>query len=210
MTLADFMKLSWKQYLVLEADFGQTERYISFEQENFSAYSQEYIKQLQAICGEIDVQCKQYCKFLDTSFNGIDISSYASVLLRRKANIKNAVVLCKELQLKPWEMWSSDVEGDNKKNHSPRWWKDYNKVKHERLGTDSFGKYWYTHANLENTMNALAALYVLCMNFYKDLAVKERNRMTVQYQESTIFTYKDWESSIITISRKVFVSQSAI
>ena len=65
--------------------------------------------------------CRPYCKFLDTSFNGIDISSYASVLLKRKANIKNVVVFCKDLQLKPWEMWSSDVEGDNKKNHSPVW-----------------------------------------------------------------------------------------
>ena len=71
MTKNEFLKFSWKQYLALEADFMQTERYISFEEDNMSTYSQEYIKQLQTICGEIDVQCKEYCKFLDNQLDDV-------------------------------------------------------------------------------------------------------------------------------------------
>ena len=209
MTTNDFLKLSWKQYLALEADFMQTERYISFEEKNMSTYSQEYIKQLQTICGEIDVQCKQYCKILDNTFNGNNMLSYANTILCNRSNIKSAVVYCGDLQLKPWEEWSSDPcdpnNGNNPLNVSPTWWKDYNKVKHERLATDSNGDFWYTHANFENTVNALAALYVICMNCYKDLAVAEGNRMTKPYYKNTLLQYKDWESSIILLGDGVFI-----
>lgn len=209
MTTQEFLKLSWKQYLALEADFAQTERYISFEEKNMRAYSQEYIKQLQAICGEIDVQCKQYCKVLDPSYNSDGIRSYANTILSNCPDIKNAVVICGSLQLKPWEEWSSDPvdpnNGNNPLNVSPTWWRDYNKVKHERLELDDNGEFWYTHANLKNTLNALAALYVLCMNFYKDLAEAEGQQLKLPMPNNNLLKYKDWQSGQYVLGDFVFI-----
>lgn len=210
MTTKEFLKLSWKQYLALEADFAQTERYISFEERNMGAYSQEYIKQLQAICGEIDVQCKQYCRILDPSYNGDGIRSYANTILSHRPDIKNAVVICDDLQLKPWEEWSSDPKdpynSNNPINVSPTWWRDYNKVKHERLGKDNNGDFWYTHANLENTIKVLAALYVICMNCYKDLAVAEEQKLKLPMPNNTLMKYKDWQTGQYVLGDCIFIS----
>ena len=209
MTTKEFLKLSWKQYLALEADFMQTERYISFEEKNMKTYSQEYIKQLQTICGEIDVQCKEYCKLLDATYTGGDILSYANVILRNRPDIKNAVVYCGDLQLKPWEKWSYDpndaLNTKNKLNKSPIWWSDYNKVKHHRLSKDSNGNFWYMHANLKNTLNALAALYVLCMNFYRDLADAEGEDLKIPIQKNELLSYKDWQRGQHVLGGGVYI-----
>lgn len=198
MTKNEFLKFSWKQYLALEADFMQTERYISFEEDNMSTYSQEYIKQLQTICGEIDVQCKEYCKFLDNTFTGSNILSYANTVLSNRPDIKNAEVYCGSLHLKPWDEWTNDpndaLNKNNPLNVAPTWWKDYNKVKHKRLDLDDNGNFWYTHANLRNTLNALAALYVLCMNFYKDLADAEGEALKIPIQKNELLSYKNWQT----------------
>ena len=74
----EFCKLHWSYYLVLEKDFLDTERYISFEfgdnylydshqiidYGNSNTFSNEFVKQYQAICSEIDVILKSICKEL--------------------------------------------------------------------------------------------------------------------------------------------------
>ena len=203
MTGSEFLKLSWNQYLILESDLTKVMRYIAFEENNFKTYSVEFIKQYEPICAEIDVLCKLYCQFLEPSSRCADIMDYADILLRNRPNIKNAVVLCEELQLKPWIQWSSDSQDPRGKNNplnvSPVWWHDYNKVKHQRLDRDPNGEFWYTHANLENVLNALAALLVVCLNFYKDICINENNPLTVPTQTSELLKYKDWETNIIPI-----------
>ena len=62
--------------MILEKDFLATERYLTIDPLNFGAFSNEYIKQYQAICSEIDVIAKSYCKELESSFNGKSINAY--------------------------------------------------------------------------------------------------------------------------------------
>lgn len=64
----DFCRLYWSYYLVLEKDFLDTERYISFDlgdnylydshtihdYGNSGAFSNEFVKQYQAICSEVE------------------------------------------------------------------------------------------------------------------------------------------------------------
>lgn len=45
-------------YQTLEADFVATERYLTIDEDNFFAFSNEYIKLIQAICSEVDVVAK--------------------------------------------------------------------------------------------------------------------------------------------------------
>ena len=59
------------------------------------------------------------------------------------------------LNLVPWSKWAS--------NEIPIWWTAYNKVKHHR------DKQYY-RANLHNTLNAVAALYIINLYFYKQEA----------------------------------------
>ena len=74
----EFCKHHWEYYLVLERDFLETERYVSFELgENYlydgishtdlgnsMSFSDEFIKQYQGICSEVDVIMKTICKEL--------------------------------------------------------------------------------------------------------------------------------------------------
>ena len=74
----EFCKYHWEYYLVLEKDFLETERYISFDLGdnylyddrettnigNSMTFSNEYIKQYQTICSEIDVVMKSICNEL--------------------------------------------------------------------------------------------------------------------------------------------------
>lgn len=55
--------------------------------------------------------------------------------------------------MEPWKNWS-DIT-------APTWWTMYNKVKHHRMENDSTTqRQYYKFANLENVLNALAALYI--------------------------------------------------
>ena len=58
----EFLRRYWDYYLLLEKDFLDTERYLSIDAVNFNAFSNEYIKQYQTICSEIDVIAKSFCK----------------------------------------------------------------------------------------------------------------------------------------------------
>ena len=72
-----FCCLHWSYYLVLEKDFLDVERYISFDfgdnylydsdhtvadYANSTTFSNEFVKQYQAICSEVDVILKTICR----------------------------------------------------------------------------------------------------------------------------------------------------
>ena len=44
----------WRYYCELEQEMLQTRRFVDFNKEIFKAYSLEYLKLYQAVCGEID------------------------------------------------------------------------------------------------------------------------------------------------------------
>lgn len=200
MNLNNFIKHCWKFYRALEDDFMKISRYVTLEESNKDCHSIEFSKQYQSICSEIDVVCKLYCELIDPNGKYGNIFGYAYKILDSNPSIVNAEVVCDNFTLKPWEEWKCDPEdyknGKNPNNISPKWWKLYNKVKHERLREDDFGKPYYRQANLMNTINSLAALYVLEMNMFKKIAMLEDDFVTKPSDESVIFTYKDWETHI--------------
>ena len=211
MTSIEFFKSCWIHYLVLEDDFRKLERFVSFEEDNFKTYSVEFSKQYQAICSELDVVSKVYCKVINPNSNAKNIMQYAHEILGHVPDIKNAVVLCKEMNIEPYKEWSANLQnyqdGNDPLNVSPTWWKFYNRVKHCRLELDDNGKPYYMQANLENTLNALAGLFVMCMNCYKELCDQEGKEIKIPDEPSVLFKYKDWETGTIMMPGGVCISR---
>lgn len=176
-TRNEFHQRYWSYYLILEKDFLTTERYLAIDSLNFDAFSNEYIKQYQAICSEIDVIAKSYCKKMDGGFKGSSIHTYCKCIMDNNPDFATRVVKLKEkdIVLRPWENWTYTMV--TQKNglakpeaNNPDWWSKYNKIKHSRttMNTDS-GLPYYKFANLRNVLHALAALFQLEMYFYRNI-----------------------------------------
>lgn len=162
MTRDEFCKYHWEYYLVLEKDFLQTERFISFDlgknylydkkgctnYGNSMCFSNEFIKQYQSICSEIDVILKTICKEINNKSKAKEIKGYTNEVLKKWPGITNQKVAMKDIELIPFMNWSLQPY------NSPDWWPPYNNVKHKRIKN-------YKEANLKNVLNSLAALYIL-------------------------------------------------
>lgn len=162
MTRDEFCKYHWEYYLMLEKDFLQTERFISFDlgknylydkkgctnYGNSMCFSNEFIKQYQSICSEIDVILKTICKEINNKSKAKEIKGYTNEVLKKWPGITNQKVAMKDIELIPFMNWSLLPY------NSPDWWTPYNNVKHKRIKN-------YKEANLKNVLNSLAALYIL-------------------------------------------------
>lgn len=140
MNREEFCKHHWEYYLVLEKDFLATERYVSFDLgdnylynagqptdvANSETFSNEFVKQYQAICSEIDVIMKSICTELGNP-NADNMPSYTTTILRAWNHIKYQKVTVKNIELQPFLNWEETTY------NAPDWWPMYNKVKHERL-----------------------------------------------------------------------------
>lgn len=143
-------------YLELERDFFSTEPYVTVERENFDTFSVQFNRMYQSICSEIDCLLKELCKQLECESKAGKIGAYCKVIQKYFKYFNNETVYFykSRIELEPWKDWS-DIK-------APTWWTMYNKVKHHRMETDSTTKrQYYKFANLENVLNALAALYVV-------------------------------------------------
>lgn len=200
----DFIKNYWNYYLSLESDLLSTKRFLEIDEINSRSYSIEYIKQYQNICSEIDVVLKQYCKELDVAFKGEKINHYCECINNNKNSILNEQVLFnKSTILVPWKDWTAEVKftKDNKKiieSNNPIWWRIYGKIKHNRTTINKeLSIPYYKLANQENVYNALAGLFVIEMNYYKTLALKEGYDDCFPEIESRIFEMKNWTRKYI-------------
>lgn len=169
MTRDEFCKCHWEYYLVLEKDFLEMERYVAFDlgdnclysgnlvtdTGNSECFSNEFIKQYQAICSEVDVILKSICKEMNPNSTANDMEKYSDEVLNTWAAIVQQKVKMKDIELQPFLNWAMQPQ-----YKSPDWWTPYNKVKHNRLAN-------YKKANLKNTINALAGLYILEQYFVK-------------------------------------------
>ena len=203
MTREEFCKVHWEYYLVLERDFLATERYVSFElgdnylytsasvlnAENSLIYSNEYIKQYQAICSEVDVIMKSICKeFGNTSAE--KMPDYTTDILQRWPNIKNQKVEMKDIELQPFLNWNETPY------QAPDWWKPYNAVKHQRIDN-------YKNANLKNVLNALAGVYILCNYFVKYIGDRD-NTFDVPNDISHLFEMVNYTTREKVIGRNTY------
>lgn len=203
-TRSDFLQRYWRYYLLLEKDFLKTERYLAIDELNFSAFSDEYIKQYQTICSEIDVIAKSFCKELDVHFTGNTIDAYCKTIVdihtdfaRRVIDTKNRGII-----VTPWKDWSYTIEnrtnGTNKiVATNPDWWKKYNKIKHTRTTVNrESGLPYYKLANQKNVLYSLAALFQLEMYYHKLLQKNHYpNDIDIPEPASSLFEIQDWDSS---------------
>jgi len=181
-------------YLSLEKDFFDTEYYIAFHEKNFKAFSIEFAKQLLSISSEVESVLKKICAELDQTKVYKNIDDYRACITEKFKFFENESVYFRNMHTTfcPWLSW-----GESK---NPDWWRDYNQVKHKRAELDSAGDMNFFRSNLENVLNALAALYIaeeylfyLCEKKYK---YSENNQSyALENLRSDKLIMKDWMKS---------------
>src|SRR5690606_10403456 len=154
----------WNYFLALEADLKTVSRYIEFENRNFSVYSIELAHLLLAASSEVDVLLKSICNKLAPKRKVDNILQYHKVIYSKRPDFLAKTVLIPRfnLTLRPWVSWDSSTP--------PIWWTAHNKVKHQRDTQ-------FDQANLKNTLNSLAALYI-CIGTYYKLHFRYNNPIT--------------------------------
>lgn len=143
-------------YLELEKDVFNTESYVTIEEDNYKTYSIQYAKLYLSICSEIDCLLKEICRNINSDTTANKINLYYPIVNGAFENFKQEGVYFKKqkIELYPWKKWEE--------SSSPKWWYYYNKVKHQRLELEPDTNIpYYKFANLENVLNALAALYIV-------------------------------------------------
>lgn len=145
---------NWNYFLMLEKEVEATFDFVEPSIKNYSTFSISYAKLILSICGEFDSLLKDYCKGLSAkNQRPTNIQECFDVLKGYNAlNLINTTITLiryKSIQLKPFDQWSS-LSGYKKLS----WWDCYNSIKHNRLTK-------FELANLENCLNALAALFII-------------------------------------------------
>ncbi len=207
----EFCHLHWSYYMVLEKDFLDIERYISFDfgdnylydsqhtvtdYANSTTFSNEFIKQYQTICSEVDVILKSICKELGNT-SADDMPAYTNFILPQSqwGNLPTQKVRMNAIELQPFKNWKP---APNYK--SPDWWSPYNRVKHERI--ENFKK-----ANLKNVANALAGLYILESYLVKFIGDRD-NDLDVPNDISKLFELIDFQTNNTVIGYESYLTTS--
>ena len=148
----------WNYFLAVERDFEVLARYVDFDDRNFKCFSVELARLLLAAGAEVDVVCRQLCRAKNPTSKADKITDYRDEIMAAFPNFSGFHVRMPryELELKPWDNWR--VPGQ-----APIWWTSHNKVKHARHAE-------FHRASLENTLNAVAGLYVAVLHLYEDRA----------------------------------------
>lgn len=205
MTRDEFCKHHWSYYLVLEKDFLEIERYIELDLGdnylyncaptdlgNSETFSNEFVKQLQTICSEVEVVLKTICVEI-SGYTGIEkMPQYTSVVLQSWPDIKNQKVRMRENDLIPFQNWQAAPNYS-----SPDWWPLYNGVKHNRIINSR-------KANLKNTINALAALFILEQFLVRFIGQRDQEK-DVPNDVSNLFEMVDYHTEDTVIGRDTYL-----
>lgn len=160
----EFLKVYWKQYVLLEKRMLDISEYITIHRRNYAVFSSHFISMYLTICSEIDSVTDEFCKNLGFSEKErYGIKNKISYIREKYKNLKNWTCKTKfpneEFDIAPFAKFVD--------NESADWWKVYNNIKHKR--TERNGEqYNYELANLKNILHALAALYMLLYKMQKE------------------------------------------
>ena len=169
-------EMYWSYYLSIEKMMKITSQYVCPSERNKNTYSDEFMKIILLSCSEIDSILKVICKennilLEDRKYN---MSVYSKILLKQKD--------IKEMAYSPECATSSINDGiicfpfkdlDDKKLHAGlTWWRDYQKLKHNRLDNAELG-------NLENAVCAITAHYIL-LRIFMDMLPENSGREYVK------------------------------
>lgn len=184
----EMIKVYWNQYIALEREFSDTLKYVTLAEENYSVYSDMYIKIMLQIGSEVDIALKLYCQMLDQQFQGRTINAYRNAIQKSKPEFCTQFVqiIPSNVSVQPWINW--DKPHDSAAN--PYWWVAYNKIKHDRTGRAKIGletKECYKFGNLQNVIQGLAGLYQILIYYYYTTAELERKRVLTPLPGSRMF-----------------------
>lgn len=149
--------IHWNYFLSIESDLQSLSRFVEPCVDNYETYSQELARLLLSSASEADVLLKGICEKVDPGCGANAIGAYEAVLRIHIPQLFDFKLQVPRwgLELSPWVSWTA--------NRPPLWWTACNKVKHHR-DTE------YSRANLKNTLNSVAALFILNLYNYRDHA----------------------------------------
>lgn len=203
-------KSYWNYYLELEEQFQLTQKYVTFDRLNFSTFSVEYIKLLQAVCSEIDVVAKEIAIYFEPDFKneknpniqrwGLILQNHMASIINTTAIFNNEVLVC------PWKGFGYEkyVAANGSTRYRLKsgcstlaWWKDYNEIKHNRTSIGESGNANYTKANLKNMILTYAALFTLESEFAEYLV--SQGQLDLCMFESQLFHYGSISNATISL-----------
>lgn len=181
MTAETFKKLFWKNYISIEEEFIQTEKFVAFDTCNFTTYSSAFLKLLLEIGSEIDILARYFCSEGLGQNNASNINDYKTRILANAPEFERVRVVSESFDEIPWQNWSV---------RNPVWWTAYNKVKHERfkVGTiEDITQEYYKFANQGNVLKALMGLYQLEIYVLRALIKREGKEEGFAFLRSALF-----------------------
>lgn len=183
-------KHHWNYFLAIEKDLENLSRYIEFASANLNTYSIELTHLLLSASSEVDVIMKQLCELTDIASPRENINQYRTIIQTHLTSLINEEISIDRFGLtyKPWEKWNA--------NQNPDWWRSYNNVKHQRNN-------FFSEANLQNTINAVGALLITVVYYYKVAFSKEAD-CEINFKETT--RQLQPEASFMKINAKYYYS----
>jgi hypothetical protein len=151
-------------------------------------YSIELAHILISAASEVEVLMKQICKMLAPDWRREHVDDWRTIIQYKLSSLIGEEVSIDRfgLSFKPWESWHETA--------NPDWWTMHNKVKHER---DSF----YSQANLQNAINAVSALLLTAVYYYKHSFSHEAGRELAMKE---ILHSLDSETSFIKVNKDYY------
>lgn len=195
--LKAFIKSYWEYFLEIEEQFLESKKFVAFDNANSKTFSVEYLKLYQAVCSEIDVVGKEIACAMDSSFEtrNANIQKWGYVIQKHFPELKNTLIIFNdETEVHPFKDWEYEKYTDQKGRKRLRvldekptitWWRDYNKVKHQRIGLITNTKN-FCLANQKNLILAYSALYAIETLYINSLD----NNNNVTIEPSKLFKLK--------------------
>lgn len=164
-------KHHWNYFLAIEKDLENLARYIEFSNANLGTYSIELTHILLSASSEVDIIMKQLCTLVQSNVTTNNINEYKNVIQTQLATFINEEICIDRfgLSYKPWDNWNG--------TNNPDWWRSYNNVKHQRNNH-------FNEANLQNTINAVGALLLTVIYYYKYSFTNEAQH-EISFRETT-------------------------
>jgi len=176
----------WQYLITLDSDLHKCSRFVDINKQNFKTYSIEFVRILLAAGSEIDVVAKILCNSIDSTKSYEKINDYHETIVNKFPKFPSMIIDVPqyELQLTPWKKWSQDK--------NPDWWRAYNDVKHERHNH-------FEDANLKNTLNAIAGLFVIAWYLHHEESNREKLNKPILLSADRYITGTCWVNNLSTI-----------
>ena len=180
MNYSKFIQGYWNQYMLIEKEFLKTSLYVTIGNDNFSTYSNAYLKIIVQTGAEIDNVFKEICGLSGKK----TIGDYVSPILSKYSTLTTSSVRIQNsnITIHPFQGW--DIKQPSK---SLEWWDKYNSIKHERTLN-------FKMASLSTSIHILGALFILLMYRLNEIYQLDLSAFTnyPEENESELFILDGW------------------